>query len=459
MKKALLVFMALVVPFFSQADIFFDSGLTHMEPDKLIGYQCSGPNASISAASSPGACASWAANIFKQATPSSGTSSIRNHSGYADDLSLYIKYDLCYSENVEGVCNEWFPNQVVGTGSASPLPPVDTCPPEDGSPNTFGKKDSNDNLRCFNPDEIALVDTCNINDSPNVQVTSSNACYTKSDGSMCSVSAVDVGGGNQVYQGDEGNCYQNNNPDITGNPDLGGEPVGPDCVNNGGLLACPEDPTNVCGDTGTTYGGGSVNNCQSGCGYVNDAFICHDTDIDSDGLPDYNDPDIDGDGIKNSDDLDSDGDGKDDPINGGPDGTTSSTGGGGSIDLTPVVNELKKLNKNFDKQADFAEFGADGKLDELNNKYELDLESFIAKGSSELGYTDVLSLSNGTAAALSALPSNECQPYTIKIQNFSSTFDMCPAAAKAKPILAWLVGMLTAWHIFILVNQTLREGL
>jgi hypothetical protein len=193
---------------------------------------------------------------------------------------------------------------------------------------------------------------------------------------------------------------------------------------------------------------------------VNDQFLCIDLDTDSDGLPDYNDPDIDGDGISNDDDLDNDGDGLDDPVS---DGNGPGGGNSESLDLGPLITELKKSNESLDtiEESFKTDHGLesdalnkDGRLDELNNDYQLDLEEFIAKGSTELGYTDKLVL--GNSSALSALPSNVCNPYSFHIAGQTLAFDVCPAAEKAKPILYWLVGMLTAWHIFFLINATLR---
>lgn len=458
MKKALLVFMALVVPFFTQAESIFLNADTHL-PDTencerwkydrsiYVGYSC---GFSTSAAAAVGR-EYIAKTAYPSVTGCSGSIQIDSPNSkiitvscrrYDDIQKTYVGVDTTVSANLMGDTT------------------IKRCPPATKPEYSFGvyfDEASTDFDACANPNTIPTYDTCNINDTPNVQVTDANACYTKADGSQCAVTAVDIGGGNQVYMGVEGNCYSDPQPDVTDNNPLGEPNPDGSCSNNGGLLACSEDPTNVCGDSGSNYGGGSVNNCQSGCGYVNDSFVCYDLDTDSDGLPDYNDPDIDGDGIANDEDIDADGDGQDDPIY----GNNSGGGGGGSvsvdIDLTPVVAELKKLNKNFEKDNAFPEFGSDNQLEDLNNDYQTQLEDFIAKGSEELGYVDELVL--GNEAALSVLPSNDCSPYTLNIGGSSRTFDICPAAEKAKPILAWLVGMLTAWHIFVLINLTLREGI
>ncbi len=330
------------------------------------------------------------------------------------------------------------------------------CPPN-GFPTYVAPKigQTEDDFMCFDPAQANREDSCNAssgNEYLTIAVSAPSGCFPQSDGSICKYDAVDVGGGNQYYALDlEGDCYSENDlPDLNGTPQ--DNPVGDECVNYGqGVLGCPEDPSNVC-SSGSAYAGGSINDCNEGCGMVNDQFLCIDQDTDGDGLPDYNDPDIDGDGVPNKDDLDSDGDGKDDPKDSGGVGK-----GGSSIDLGPVVKELKKLNKQFESQGKPDDIDKDDKLKKKNDDYKKDLEALRDKSAEEMGYVDSLSL-DSSAGLVASLPDNSCKNYAFHPAGHSITLDTCVVADKIRPILAWLFGMLTAWHIFFLINKTLREG-
>jgi len=471
MIKVLLVLIGLLVPFFSHSfseSIFTDENTSI--PKTLLGtiFTCGYYNRPISELTVErigmsnyeltGYCVSIVASALEiddRYTDCQTPTATPVDTG----SSYYIDFEWIYSSS--GVKCDYHGSSTVNVIASNVVESeLTTCPPHGVNYQSwiyevYGDSDGDGIAtleRCADPSLIPLFDTCDYNDSPNVQVTESNACYTKLDGSSCAVTAVDVGGGNQIYMGSEGDCYDGSRPDITTNPDLGGIPVGQDCVPSGALLACPEDPTNVCGDSGTTYGDASVNNCQAGCGYVNDSFVCYDTDIDGDGLPDYNDPDIDGDGIANKDDLDSDGDGKDDPIN-----SVNSGSGTSSTDLTPVVNELKKLNDQF-KATEVKDFDSDKKLEKLNTDYNTELTAFLGKSSDELGYKDSLSLVNSSGLTAS-LPSEQCQNYVIPVGYFGNfTLDTCALSSKVQPLLTWFFGLLTAWYIFFTINRTLSEG-
>ena len=347
-----------------------------------------------------------------------------------------------------------------------------TCPPDAFPTHVANYFPSDGQSYCFNPEQANLHDSCKSssgNEYLTIEVSAPSGCFPQPDGSICKYDAVDIGGGNQYYALDlEGDCYSDNDlPTLNGTPqDM---PTGEECVSfGGGVLGCPEDPSNVC-TGGGVYAGGSVQNCQSGCGMVNDQFLCIDNDLDGDGLPDYNDPDIDGDGIPNDDDLDNDNDGKDDPIHGDKPGTTIPGGGGvGStpveIDLGPVVSELKKANESLDQISDsFAtdhgltpdDINKDQRLTELNNDYQTKLDNFIAKGSEELGYTDKLQLNNDGFAQI--IPNSSCNAFNIPVGLLGTySLDLCIISVKVKPILTWLFGFLAAWYCFITINTTLR---
>lgn len=336
---------------------------------------------------------------------------------------------------------------------------ANSCPPEDPAKNsyTYPIKEGNTDIisYCADPVQISQVDSCNAssgNEYLTISVSSPTGCFPQPDGSICKYNAVDIGGGNQYYALDlEGDCYTDRDlPDLNGTPK--DNPVGDNCVDyGGGVLGCPEDPSNVC-SSGSAYAGGSINDCNEGCGMVNDQFLCIDNDTDGDGLPDYNDPDIDGDGIPNDDDLDSDGDGNDDPVNDG------NGRGGSSIDLGPVVNELKKLNKQFESQGKPDDIDKDDKLKKKNDDYKTKLEELRDKGAEEMGYVDVLELDTSSSLVNATVPENTCRNFAFHPAGHAVTLDTCVVADKIRPILTWLIGILTAWHIFFLINKTLREG-
>jgi len=469
MTKALLVLFGLLVPFFSTATIFTD-GTVPTSPPKLINvYQflCIASDASQytitletnDSTLAAETCFNSHSDGYIEITASnhcaSNNDTVQNTSDYYEHVntSNYSTSKFWFNCNgSSGGISSFFTTSYFQLAINSAQ-----CPNDTHITHTYPiHYDDVDSIvdACADPNQIPLLDSCNINDSPNVTVTAQDACYTKADGSQCNVAAVDVGGGNQVYMGSEGNCYTDPLPDVTNNPDLGGVPVGPDCVPSGSLLACPEDPTNVCVDSGSSFGGASTNNCQAGCGYINDSFVCIDSDTDSDGLPDYNDPDIDGDGVSNGNDIDADGDGKDDPI-------YSNVGGGGvggsALDLKPVVDELKKLNEQF-KVTPVNDFNSGGELDALNSDYNAEIKGFKDKTAAQLGFQDTLTLSNSSSLT-NSIPVEQCQNYSIPVGFFGEfSLDTCSLSSKVQPLLTWFFGLLTAWYIFFTINRTLSEG-
>ena len=343
MKNIILILALNLVPFFALADIFNDGTVSTQAPkvddrceitavtngtfNHLIGSDCG--------VSATDICqAYWADNAYVDGThPEYSWRNI--YGGWENDNGSSYKELHCGKEewskgywngNVWTKDSDSYGNQTnIGYGQEQ----FASCPPDAYPSLTYPvtNSETGEVESCADPNQINLVDSCNVssgNTQLNITVTEQNGCFTQTDGSVCQYAAVDVGGGNQIYQMNlEGDCYSESYPSLDENGVIGELPSGGECVNNGGLYACPEDPETMC-TSGT---------CEEGCGYVNDQFVCYDIDTDGDGLPDYNDPDVDGDGIPNDDDLDADGDGQDDPING--DGTPSV-----NVDLTPVVEGL-----------------------------------------------------------------------------------------------------------------------
>lgn len=185
------------------------------------------------------------------------------------------------------------------------------CPPVGYSSYDLAKS-LNDTLWCFSLDDILFRDDCpdSMQDGAFVLPVYSSTpepmvCDVKPDGSACAYLLSDT---RDYYQADFelGHvCYvDNTTAQYEAQPVVDGSQDG--CLNIGAeTLACIEDPNNVCQTNGE---------CQSGCGYVNDIFVCLSDDLDGDNIGDYADPDIDGDGIANELDIDNDGDGIDDPV-------------------------------------------------------------------------------------------------------------------------------------------------
>ena len=320
----------------------------------------------------------------------------------ADEFSQYENFNcFWYDANtirLEYKLTTYWPNGQVreeilggrGTKVTTQITEVKQCPPEDSQFNTYNyEKEINGNLACFNLDDILTRDSCpdSSNDGafvlPQLNNTASSICHAKDDGSLC---AYDLSEG--VYVANVENnrsCYTEQNPDTYDDAGLDPQEDNNQCHDIGnGVLACPEDPNNVCN---------SATGCQSGCGTVavngsEPVFMCLTDDTDGDGVGDYADPDIDGDGIPNEQDLDNDGDGIDDPVydnganSGG--GTGSSSGQIINIDLTQTNNLLGQsnnllgqiksgvdgLNSNLDSGLDSVKNSVDGLANKLDSKLD-----------------------------------------------------------------------------------------
>lgn len=320
----------------------------------------------------------------------------------ADEFSQYENFNcFWYDANtirLEYKLTTYWPNGQVrdeilggrGTKVTTQITDVKQCPPEDSQFNTYNyEKEINGDLACFNLDDILTRDSCpdSNNDGafvlPQLNNTASSICHAKDDGSLC---AYDLNEG--VYVANVENnrsCYTEQNPDTYNDTGLDPQEENNQCHNIGnGVLACPEDPNNVCNAT---------TGCRSGCGTVavngsEPVFMCLTDDTDGDGVGDYADPDIDGDGIPNEQDLDNDGDGIDDPVY--DNGANSGGGAGGgagqiiNIDLSQtndllgqsknLLGQIKSgvdsLNSNLDSGLDSVKNSVDGLTNQLDSKLD-----------------------------------------------------------------------------------------
>jgi hypothetical protein len=168
-------------------------------------------------------------------------------------------------------------------------------------------------LYCFEQSDLNTRDSCPDSTQDGAYILpasggniSPTMCQDKPDGSSCKYQKED-----DIYITDfENDCYELNGAPRWDDPlILQPDETDPDCQDIGsGVIACVENPENVCDSQGV---------CNTGCGSValgdsTPVFVCISGDTDSDGLADYLDPDIDGDGISNELDLDANGDGLDD---------------------------------------------------------------------------------------------------------------------------------------------------
>ena len=337
-----------------------------------------------------------------------------------------------------------------------------TCPPE-AYPTFTSTFTGDTGDKCYSSSEANLKDSCNISSGNQyltnaVDSTKPQICHTQSDGSICSYKATDIGGGKQAYQLDlEGDCYTDPKPDV-GTPEQQ-QPNNDDCKDYGdGLLGCPADPEDVCQGTGSTIGGTGFNQCQTGCGYINDQFMCIDTDTDGDGLPDFNDPDIDGDGIPNDEDTDEDGDGKDDgldqPSQGG---NGQGSGGGASFDDSGIINAINKLRTSLITDQDIDD-GSDIKKQVEEGDKELDkkiteffdddnlkgIDTFVKDNAIEDQFFNIRSSFSGAS----------CTDVTF---DGYGTLELCDRIAGARPFLYIAFGLGTAIYLIFRFTMVIRE--
>lgn len=109
--------------------------------------------------------------------------------------------------------------------------------------------------------------------NPNFQVFNRGPYVTEEGYNICYYPSSDPGNDDDCPEGTVGGC----------------EPPEPDCIISGnGMEVCKEDPNEKC-DSTEQNGQTVYFNCEAGCGFVNDQFLCT-TEPDSDGeIPDLSD--------------------------------------------------------------------------------------------------------------------------------------------------------------------------
>ncbi|KGJ86863.1 hypothetical protein, partial [Colwellia psychrerythraea] len=185
-------------------------------------------------------------------------------------LKLYSGDDPKNGGRVDIVCMEtvldYFNNPVQTMGPVHGITFSYDGPVAENTCSVLNSYNPPDTTFCVNPNEIASFDSCDFNDVYTNPVSEPNVCITKSDGSICAASSVDIGGGQSAYMPTENNCYSDVYPVLDENGGVGNLPDGSDqqCTESGALKYCPANPEEVCPN----------GQCDAGCGQMNGQFIC-----------------------------------------------------------------------------------------------------------------------------------------------------------------------------------------
>ena len=360
---------------------------------------------------------------------------------------LSVQFEKILNKDID----EFFVNYIVQcenlTSTAQPYEKVQQwtsitisqCPPALHPSYTYSVNGS-----CADPSQIDLVDSCNGSTGNfllDIEVTESQGCFTQPDGSICPYTAVYDGSGSYYSLDLEESCYTSDLPSLDSNQPDKTLPNG-DCLNDGGLFICPEDPENVCNSSGV---------CQSGCGYVNDQFVCFSQDTDNDGLADYKDPDIDGDGISNDLDLDADGDGQQDASYNPP---SESQTGTFEFDDSRIVDAIEGLTENQEFQ-DGSEIG--DLIEQKQQEYDQKAEEFFDSESMTgiEGFTDNNNFHSEVTMFSSALSGTSC---TNPTHSAIGDFDICSKIVAVRPYLYIIFALMTFIFCFYRFGHYVKGG-
>lgn len=227
-----------------------------------------------------------------------------------------------------------------------------SCPPDEHPLYTFGIDTTGDGEinTCYNPEELDNLSNC-LNDLGNMLPVSTNSsqqvCKTNSDtGSSCGYSLSQGGASYHLDleiacfgDGDEVPEYDNDST----------QPYPDDDCNSSdaGLMVCVADPDKECDANGV---------CTDQCGFVNGGFYCfHECEGDEcfeTTPPEPTEPEpCEGDDCDETPVPCEGDDCEETPAPCVGDDCEPDTGGGGGgsdIDLSPIVDELKEINKELD---------------------------------------------------------------------------------------------------------------
>lgn len=286
--------------------------------------------------------------------------------------SYYAPYKYEFKKINENETQRWFINCNSGTANNNtesryplsdfrPYAVTETsysCPPDDSANYTFGMDSNQDSKvdKCFNPDELDNLSKCvdQVGSMlPAITNLSTKVCKTDpTTGASCGYSKKDT---DVVYKLDlEVSCFG----DGEKVPEYDPEPMPkPDtCAKvNDQLMVCKEDPKKKCD---------AIGRCADQCGFVNKEFYCFQQctgeECDKPTPPPVNcetnptapvcveEPEPDPEFCKANPTDPKCTTKPPEPCTGDDCGSTGGGGTGQKIDLTPVVDQLKDLNKKLD---------------------------------------------------------------------------------------------------------------
>ncbi|WP_345846269.1 hypothetical protein [Shewanella algae] len=390
--------IALFISSFARADIYSQVSYQSPDRDNSLMYKCSSvisdPSFPIYVDSQT--CFQSLQSFIERLGQNPEQSGFFNPSNFTMEQNgsvnghpIYIVYfDYCYSADY---CQGASTKHVRAGSISDPVSSnSSTCPPSDYPNYIYSKDDDGDGQadRCFDPMELDNASQCqNTVGSmlPALTNTASSVCVTDpTTGARCGFSRSNMGNSYQANL--EMSCFGNDEiPEYTDEP----MPEPETCTKmNSNLMVCVADPNEKCDFYGV---------CQDDCGYVNGKFYCFTPcvgaecdaetppDVDCSATPEHPscvpaEPEIPENCTKSGAGLIC----KEDPaekcdeqgvcqdgcgyINGTFVCYQSPGSGGGLFDINiqPIVDELKALNKKFDFNTTDKEGRSDwGSFDDL----------------------------------------------------------------------------------------------
>lgn len=492
MKKALLTAALLVAPFFSQANIY-DLAASPVNPTTTRGCDTpQSPSQAIAQYNSDNNLPINAGTWYQDARKL-----VRVVETYFDQSSSFCSIFYEYRSSGGTINSDGTRVQTYNTtqqtsigGTQSEVPQcINLGNNPDGTPaypdHSHLGKDSSGTSYCYNPQDLADVDTCEINDengNPETFISDFGgaSCMPKSDGSVCpvkpsEVSEISTSDGTTVYfykadnSDQTGACY--NSQEAVEKPNTFNENMPTSgCDTIGGIEYCSELSQNVCDGNG---------NCAAGCGMVTSGgttnVVCATPDFDGDGVPDYQDPDRDGDGIPNEQDLDNDNDGIDDAVTGYTGTTSQSLGriegllsqiaqnsgggsGGGSGASASQIGESvgEEVKEKLTELGDFSTADYENRVNDKITASNEAIDQFLEADESDLTNAFDESEYQSSFSTFKGLLSSSGCTAQFSIPLTGQNLDMCEAASRTQPFLYVIFAVSTFIYCVRRIQQTAR---
>lgn len=444
-----ILFTGLLWPFFVFADI----------PPNIPPEQVQGFRADFSAIGGE-------SNVFFSEKSEAITAGCSRARTYVESLATYIDDQGCDLYQDGATYDKWAYTYRFRNDEEAPWSGVTS--------KFFWIYDNEPSYQCTNPDYPIPVDSnndgeidecapdaCMVDDPLWSSDTSINSptgriCTQQPDGSVCEYQAIEHNGSTSEYvfrpTGESCECSEFGPIPCVEQDEDGNsmnEDQDQDCVQTDDLIMCSADPSDHCDEQGV---------CDTGCGYINDNFVCTETADENEAPCTANDERMSCDGVPEGEcpvgyftcgsesdendlpeDQDRDGDGV-------PDGVTAEEIARLNAKLAEDIGEevadklLGEPVPNPAEWTDAMKSTSDTLNDEITDFYEADDAS---------QFSDMLTdgQSQFESKMLSALPdSGQCSPINISTPNGPVIIDHCPAANVVKPILEW------AFYLFLLLG-------